>query len=289
MLTVARPDLVESCLVLTYRLAGVLLFLSGLVTGFGHIVALLSWRGLYSFTDNRISDFTVTECQVLRDNLGTRYVCNPSYLITNASYTAAAFIIVVAAGVMWLAAGREGQRSVRIPAVLIGGAGAVSMLAGLFPYNVSPAIHDLSMLVYAILMWSFMAFLTGVGTARSAGRRGPHPLIYGAYLLITRLMLTASVVGMLALLLLGPRGLPGAYERLAFDTLTVWLMVIGVCMYSLGGAADQESRRVADMEAAGVAGMDVGSTPRRYPGFHGALSPGWGRRRNQGDRKESGE
>ncbi|MGV0868131.1 DUF998 domain-containing protein [Corynebacterium kalidii] len=274
---------------LTYRIAGVLLFLSGLVTGFGHVVALWSWRGLYSFTDNRIGDFTVTECQVLRDNLGTRYVCNPAYLVTNTAYVAGAFIIVVAAGVMWLAAGREGHRSVRIPAVLAGGAGATAMLAGLFPYDVSPAIHDLSMLVHAILMWSFMAFLTGVGSARTAGGRGPHPLIYGGYLLITRFMLAASVVGLLALLLLGPRGLPGAYERLAFDMLTAWLMVIGVCMYSLGGAADQESRRVADMEADGTVMTGDHDGPRRDPGFTAALTQGWGRRRHPDDRDDKKE
>lgn len=281
---------------LTYRLSGVLLILSGLATWFGHIAALLSWRGLYSFTDNRLGDYTVTECQVLRDNLGTRYVCNPAYLVTNVSYVAAGFLIVVAAGVMWIAAGAERHRSVRMSAVLIGGAGAMYMLAGLFPYDVSAAIHDLSMLFYAILMWAFMAFLTGVGTARTAGGRGPHPLIYGGYLPITRLMLTASVVGLLALLLLGPRGMPGAYERLAFDTLTVWLMIIGVCMYSLGGAGDQESRRVAEMaetaefEALEFPDSAPGHNHRRYPGFAGltgSRANGWGRRRHD-DREGTG-
>lgn len=267
---------------LTYRLAGVLLFLSGFVTGIGHVVALMSWRGLYSFTDNRISDMTVTECQILRDNLGTRYVCNPAFMLTNGAYVVAGFLIVAAAGVMWLAAGREKHSSVRMASVLVGGAGAVSMLAGIFPYNISPAVHDISKLVFAILVWVFMAFLAGVGSARSARGRSPHPLIYGAYLPITRLMLIASVVGMILLLLLGPRGFPGAYERLAFDTLTIWLMVIGICMYSLGGAADQESQRVAEMEAAGVVVGREGGRARRYPGF----ATGWGRRRQSGEKGE---
>lgn len=266
---------------LTYRFSGVLLFLSGLLAGFGHIAALLSWRGLYSFTDNRLSDYTVTECQILRDNLGTRYVCNPAFLVTNAAYVASGLVIFAAAAVMWIAASRDGHRSVRIPAVLLGVAGVAMSACGLVPYNVSAFGHDLAMLLLAVSLWVVMAYLAGIGRARRLRGSAPHPLIYGAYVPLTRLMLTVSVVGLLALLLLGPRGLPGAYERMAYDTLTVWIMVIGVCMYSLGGAADQESRRVAELEAAGVPGMDP--TPRRYPGF----GAGWGRRRDAAARDEA--
>ncbi|MGO1948567.1 MAG: DUF998 domain-containing protein [Mycobacteriaceae bacterium] len=267
---------------MTYRSAGLLLVLSGLVTALGQLIAMLNWRGMYSITDNRISDFTVTECVVLRDNLGTRYVCNPTSLVTNAAFTVAGLLIVVAAVVIARTAIRQGQSSVRVVTAVLAAGGGAYALAGLIPSNVSPWGHDLVMLLFAGLMWTAMLILASAGTMRKVSGREPFPLIYGAYIPITRMMLFVSVVGWLALVVLGPRGMPGLYERLAFDTLTVWLIVIGVGMYSLGGAAEQEARRVAEMEVEwGLPESDDGHRGRRYPGFSVAWGAGARRRREE--------
>ena len=226
-----------------------LFFLSGIFTCFGQVAAFVSWKGMYSVTDNRLADFTVTECQVIRDNLGTRYVCNPAHMITNSSYVIAGVLLITAGAVIAASAHREGHTTLGLVVPLVVGTGVFFAAAGLVPYSVSRLGHDALMLFFALTVWTLMALLAGLGTYRRAAGAEPSPLIYGAYIPLTKLMLAISVLGMLTLFALGSNGLPGAYERLAFDTITFWLMIIGMGMYSLGGAADKESRRVAEMEA----------------------------------------
>lgn len=236
--------------------------ISGVLTGIGQLAAFLKWKGLYSITDNRRADFTVSECLILRDNLGSRYVCNPAHLVTDGSYVMAGLLIVAAAGVIAVCARREGHTALGLVISLMGAAGVFYAVAGLIPYDRSQWVHDVLMMLFAAMIWILMAVLAGAGSFRRDSGADPHPLVYGAYIPITRLMLMVSIVGMTLLLVFGSRGLPGGAERLAFDTIMIWLVVIGVAMNSLGGAADQESRRVAEMEAQwGVTSGGFGAGP----------------------------
>ena len=238
-----------------------LFFLSGIFSCIGQAAAFIRWQGLYSITDNRLADFTVTECQVLRDSVGTRYVCNPAHVVTNTSYAIAGVLLIVAGAVIAASAQREGHTTLGLVVPLVVGSGVFYTAAALVPYNVGRLGHDVLMLFFALTVWTLMALLAGLGSYRRAAGADPSPLIYGAYIPLTKMMLSVSVLGMLTLMSLGSNGFPGAYERIAFDTITFWLIIIGTGMYSLGGAADQESRRVAEMEAQWGVGPGVKASP----------------------------
>ncbi|AGP31537.1 DUF998 domain-containing protein [Corynebacterium terpenotabidum] len=232
----------------SYRTSGVLLVLSGVAVLVGQLIGLLRWKGMYSLTENRSSDLAASTCGVLRDTSGVRFVCNPQHTVTAATVIASGLLVVCAAVLMAVAARRDGDQGVIGTASLLGVAGLATVVSGVIPVDVHGLGHDIALLLYLIAMWAAMEVLVDSATRHAETTGDAHPLIYGAYVPITRVMEFFSIVGALTLIFSGRDVMPGAFERVALDVLTVWIVVFGLGLISLGGAADRERMRVAAME-----------------------------------------
>lgn len=232
---------------LSYRTAGVLLVLSGFSLALGQLIGIVRWRGMYSLMENRPSDLSASVCGVLRDSSGVRFVCNPSHSLTAATAVFAGVAVVIAAIVMVATARRDGHRGVYGPSILLGISGAVSVAAAVVAVDVHPLGHDILLLLYLLSMWATMEVLVESATRHAETTGDAHPLIYGAYVPMTRVMEFFSIVGTLTLLFSGRDVMPGAFERASGDLITLWVVVFGLGLFSLGGAADRERMRVVEM------------------------------------------
>lgn len=232
----------------SYRSAGVLLVLSGVLLVVGQVVGILRWRGMYSLTQNRPSDLSAPVCGVLRDASGVRFVCNPVHSFTATTVALSGVAVVVAALVMIAVAHRVGDHGVYGTAWLLGVSGGLTLLSTVIPVSSHSTVHDIVLLLHLVALWATMEVLVDAATRHAETTGDAHPLIYGAYVPITRVMEFFSIVGALTLVFSGRDVMPGAFERLAFDVLTLWVLVFGLGMFSLGGAADRERMRVVAME-----------------------------------------
>ncbi|HAJ52859.1 MAG TPA: hypothetical protein DCM55_11050 [Corynebacterium variabile] len=232
----------------SYRTAGVLLVVSGALLIVGQVVGILRWKGMYSLTENRSSDLMASRCGILRDDSGVRFACNPASSFTTTMVICSGIAVILASLLMVLAARREGDRGVYGTSLLLGLAGLLTLVTTMFTVDDHPRIHDVSLLVYLLVMWATMEVLVDSATRHAETTGDAHPLIYGAYVPITRVMEFFSIVGALTLVFSGRDVMPGAFERVALDTLTVWVVVFGLGLFSLGGAADRERLRVVEME-----------------------------------------
>lgn len=232
----------------SYRTAGVLLVLSGALLVVGQVLGILRWRGMYSLTDNRPSDLTASVCGVLRDSSGTRFVCNPDHAVTAGAVVSSGIAVIVAAVIMTATARRERDDGVYGTAALLALSGVMTCATALVTENDRPVVHDVLLVFYLLSVWGAMEVLVDAATRHAEETGDAHPLIYGAYVPITRVMEFVSIVGALTLVFSGRDVMPGAFERVAVDTLTLWVLVFGLGMFSLGGAADRERLRVVEME-----------------------------------------
>ena len=251
----------------SYRTAGVLLVLSGALLTIGQVVGIVKWRGMYSLTENRPSDLTASECGVLRDDSGVRFVCNPVSTFTTSMVILSGVAVVLASLIMVLAARRIGDRGVYGTSLLLGLSGVLTLVTTMFTVDGRPQVHDLSLLAYLLVMWATMEVLVDSATRHAQTTGDAHPLIYGAYVPITRVMEFFSIVGALTLIFSGRDVMPGAFERVALDTLTLWAAVFGLGMFSLGGAADRERMRVVEMERQRREGRVEALSPAALAGF----------------------
>lgn len=242
---------------ITYRTSGFLLLFSGVLSWVGQIIGLVRWRGMYSLIENRASDFGVTECTVLRDYFGTRYVCSPAHIVVNSFTVVSGLLVVVGAVLIILTARRERDGAVNPTAVLIGLSGLFTMIVGLVPSDVHGTLHTIVLVAHAVALWGAMEVLTDAATRHAEDTGDAHPLIYGAYLPITRVVEFFSVVALLTLVFSGGSVMPGAFERVVYESLTAWTVVFGICLVSLGGAADQERMRVAEMDSVPVSALSL--------------------------------
>lgn len=259
----------------SYRTAGVLLVFSGVVLMLGQAVGILRWRGMYSLTDNRPSDLSTSVCGVLRDSSGVRYACNPVSTFTNLTVLLSGILVILASAVMIFAARRVGDRGVRGTSVLLGSSGLLTVVVAAVTVDEHPHLHDIVLLVYLLSVWAAMEVLVDSATRHAETTGDAHPLIYGAYVPITRVMEFLSIVGTLTLIFSGRDVMPGAFERVALDTLTLWIVVFGLGLFSLGGAADRERMRVAEMERQ--------HRRTRTSGFSAAAVAGFGRESDDDD------
>lgn len=255
----------------SYRSAGALLVISGLLLMVGQITGMVKWHGMYSLIDNRPSDLGATVCGVLRDDSGTRFVCNPAHTFTTVSVAVSGLLVVGGAVLMIAAARRIGDRGVFGPASLLALSGVLTIISALVRVDDHPTFHDIVLLGYLLSMWAALEVLVDSATRHAEETGDAHPLIYGAYLPVTRVIEFFSVVGTLTLIFSGRDVMPGAFERMAFDTLTVWIVVFGLGLVSLGGAADRERLRVAEME----------KVHRRSTQTSAAAAAGFGRTENE--------
>lgn len=232
----------------SYRSAGVLLVLSGILVFVGQVVGILRWRGMYSLTENRPGDLMVAQCGVLRDSAGVRYACNPVHTFSLVTFLLSGVAVIAAAALVVVTARRVGDRGVLGTAALLALSGVLTVVLGVVHLDDHARIHDIILLGYLLSMWATMEVLVDSATRHAESTGDAHPLIYGAYVPVTRVMEFFSVVGALTLVFSGRNVLPGAFERVSVDILTVWVVVFGLGLFSLGGAADRERMRVAEME-----------------------------------------
>lgn len=232
----------------SYRTAGVLLVLSGVLLAVGQVLGILRWRGMYSLADNRPADLEASVCGVLRDSSGTRFVCNPDHAVTAGAVVFSGIAVILAAVVMTAAAHRDRDGGVYGTAALLALSGALTCAAGLVTVDDRPVVHDVLLVLYLLSVWGAMEVLVDAATRHAEDTGDAHPLIYGAYVPVTRVMEFVSIVGALTLVFSGRDVMPGAFERVALDTLTLWTVIFGLGMFSLGGAADRERMRVVEME-----------------------------------------
>ncbi|WP_010119830.1 DUF998 domain-containing protein [Corynebacterium nuruki] len=265
---------------ITYRTSGFLLLFSGILSWVGQFIGLLRWRGMYSLVENRATDFGVTECTVLRDHFGTRFVCSPANVVVNGLTVLSGLMVAVAAVLIILTARRERDAAVSPTAVLIGLSGLFTIAVGLIPSDLHGTLNTIVLVAHAVALWAAMEVLIDAATRHAEDTGDAHPLIYGAYLPITRVVEFFSVVALLTLVFSGGNVMPGAFERVVYESLTAWTVVFGICLVSLGGAADQERMRVAGMDAVPVRNLALPPAPRTpvSPGVHRDESGGASRR-----------
>jgi hypothetical protein len=280
---------------ITYRTSGFLLLFSGLVSWCGQLFGLLRWKGMYSLVENRASDFGVTRCTVVRDHFGTRYVCSPSHTVVNSLTVISGLMVIVAAVIIVVAGRRARDAGVTPTALLVGLSGVFTVVVGVVPSNLHGTVNTIMLVGHAVALWAAMEVLTDAATRHAEDTGDAHPLIYGAYLPITRVVEFFSVVALLTLVFSGGNVMPGAFERVVYESLTAWTVVFGICLVSLGGAADQERMRVAEMDSVPARALalpsptdpdragdlgdfgdfddpgdgDAEDGSRRYPGFGG--------------------
>ena len=181
------------------------------------VVVAWRWPAGYSVADNAISDLGVTTCGLFADGGQPREVCSPWHYLFNAGLIASGLLVALGAVLLH---GRWPSRSGRAAMILMALAGLCVVMVGLAPWDTHPQLHDAAALGQAALQWVAMVlFAIGVGP--------------GAFRRLTVATVAVPVVGFVAFLsALDGAALPGlpfgVAERLSFDTLTLWVAVVGV-------------------------------------------------------------
>ncbi|MDF1488166.1 DUF998 domain-containing protein [Tessaracoccus caeni] len=199
-----------------YRIGAFLLIASAALIPIQVVVAS-AWPDGYSLTRNAISDLGVTVCgEFAEQGQQLREVCSPLHPLFNAGMVLTG--ILVAAGAL-LVSGYWGSALGRVGAIFLALSGLGVIGAGLAPWDIAPDVHDLAALAQAVAQWVAM-----VCFAVAAGR--------GAFRWFTVAALMLSVAGFAGFIAaLDGVDIPvlgfGGTERLSFDTLTVWVVVLG--------------------------------------------------------------
>lgn len=202
--------MVDMCL---FRVAAMALAASSLVSVGGQLLALAEWEGNYRFLHHLISDLGMTTCVDVLDDYGFRFVCSPGHLWFNVGTVVSGALLAVGGAVLFCA--RPLGRTVGGALALSGVAVA---LVGVAPYDVNASLHDTAALFQAALTWLAM------GVAVFRGRS----VFRGA----TIVLLGVSVLSFIALVTVGTEPfVPGLLERLSFDTLTLWILLLAVALW----------------------------------------------------------
>ena len=191
-----------------------LLFVAQLVTAIGWVDPAYSW------THRPISDLGVTGCGAF-DDLGehTRTICSPLHAVFNVAMVVTGAMVAVGG---WLLRDAWATRATRIAMIMMVPVGLAIAAVGMMPWDRLPDLHDL----VATAQWGLqlVAMLLCVSLIRDR-RPGSRPLAVG-----TGVAVVVSLSGFV-LFLAGPDAQAlvgwGLAERLAFDVLTVWTMVVG--------------------------------------------------------------
>lgn len=201
---------------------GALLWVASLVIIPVQLVVALAWPEGYSVRYNAISDLGVTVCGTFSEQgQQVREVCSPWHDVFNAGLVVSGVCIAVGAALLrgvWI--GRGGSAAT----LLLRLAGLLVAIVGLAPWDTRADLHDLAALGQALAQWA--------GMAAAAVAAGP-----GLVRRLTAWALGVSVVGFVAFLAaLEGTEIPvlgfGGSERLAFDTLSVWIAAVGLILLS---------------------------------------------------------
>lgn len=184
------------------------------------LLVALGWPNGYSFQDNAISDLGVTSCgQFSEQGQQIRDVCSPWHTLFNAGMVLSGVLILIGAVLLYgwwdTLAGRAGT-------VLMALSGGLVAIAGLASWDVHPGLHDAAATGQAVTQWLAMVLLTVAATS-------------AWFRTWTIIALVISIIGFIGFLtalegvtipLLGFGGI----ERLSFDTLTAWTVLVGIAI-----------------------------------------------------------
>ena len=178
----------------------------------GQAVAQAAWRTPYSLIDNRVSDLGNTACG---RTLANTYICSPLHTLMNATFVLTGVLILV--GLFLTRSIWPRRRLTTWGLILLGVAGAGTILVGLSPENVNVLIH----LIGALNIPAGNAAMILLGLA-----------IWREHIKLAWFSVLSGVIGFLGLLvgpvlaiLAGHGG--GLAERVALYPLIIWLIVFG--------------------------------------------------------------
>lgn len=198
------------------------------------LLSAAQWPQPYLWGSNTISDLGVTTCATF--DAGTRmerYVCSPWHSLANAGTVASGLFLAAGAVLLWSVWPR--RRTGQAAMALIAASGVLLMLVGFLPWDVQPDAHNLVALIQAPVQWAGMVVLV-------FALRGSTVLRWASAL--TVLCVVVSIAGFVLFIDAiggGPSQAVGVglAERLSFDTLTLWSVVLGLILLSV-----RERRRV---------------------------------------------
>lgn len=206
------------------------------------ILAAAKWPQPHSWVFNLISDLGVTECGIF--DAGTsveRYICSPAHVLANASTVANGALLATGAILLWTAwpKRRTGQAAM----ALITTAGLLVMLVGFLPWDLYPDGHDAAALLQAAAQWAGMIVLVLALKGNTAAHWASALTIAITFISIGSFALFIDAISGGSSLAFGL----GVTERVAFDILTLWSVVIGLTLLTttLGRKDPTEGRRFA--------------------------------------------
>ncbi|MET8750336.1 DUF998 domain-containing protein [Streptomyces sp. NPDC004667] len=182
-----------------------------------HGIVESAWARPYSWARNNISDLGNAHC-ALQPEPEPRYVCSPEHGLMNVSFVALGVLLVLGSvmigGFLW----RRG-RAAAVARLLLAGAGAGFVLAGLAPADVNENQHVLGA-VLIMAAGNVGLVLAGPGLAEDV----PAPLRWS-----TGLLGVTAVTAFVLFLSHRYLGLGmGGMERVAALPLLFWALAIGV-------------------------------------------------------------
>lgn len=227
-----------------YRISGILLILSSLLGFLGQIFALALWEGYYLFGHHLIGDLGVSACEQIRDDSGPRYICSPGHDWFNYG-TALSGILLLIGAVVLVAAGRETGPAEKVAgfypvgvALII--SGITMSVVGFFPSDVNAPLHDAAATTRVLATW--VAMVTATWVVGGAVAKQQMPILHGSSRILSLILLLVSV-GAFALLFSGGGSTPGLYQRLSFEVLSVWTILLGAVLYRVPGRGQREEKK----------------------------------------------
>ncbi|RIX36858.1 DUF998 domain-containing protein [Corynebacterium falsenii] len=261
------------------KTAGILAVLSGLIYFIGQALATVQWQGSYSLQYNLIGDLGVSQCDLYQNSYGSRYICSPGHLWFNGGLVIAA-ILMVAVGAVLIA-----QRLARLAGASLILAGIAAAVAGFIPLNVNETVHNTAALVQGF----FLIVATGAAIAKTIQDKAGvvaskdkkkyvaehRPILPGGLLTTSMVLLVLAIGGPLLALLVGEW--QGVVDRMLFDILMIWMVVLGVGLYqtklrpTTNAARMRRADRNAERDAAIInASQQHAAKDNRDRGAHGA-------------------
>jgi hypothetical membrane protein len=189
-------------------------------------VAQAAWQTSYSLIDNRVSDLGNTACG---PTLANTYICSPLHAVMNTTFVLTGVLILV--GLFLTRSMWPRRRLTTWGLILLGVAGAGTILVGLSPENVNVLVH----IIGAINIPAGNAAMILLGLAVRRGSRGASAA--SGAIQLARFSLLSGVIGFLGLvagpfLVMATGHGGGLAERIALYPLIIWLIVFGVWVVS---------------------------------------------------------
>ena len=183
----------------------------------GQILVQAAWTMPYSMIDNRVSDLGNTTCGT---TVANTYICSPLHAVMNVTFILTGMLILIGLALthsVW-----PPRHLTTWGLIMLGVAGAGTILVGLSPENVHIFIH----VVGAVNIPAGNVAMILLGLAIWRDRRGPRIELAWFSVLAGTVGLLGMLTGHFLMILTGHGG--GLAERIALYPLIIWLVVVGV-------------------------------------------------------------